>query len=395
MRQSPEQFNNEELAQEQYLASLEKQAETFWTEQGLLELQQIISQINSLTEKLNQEQDYQKRQDILNEKENLIDQLEILIEKEDFEYLEKFWPFEYLERQKIKEQYESEIETYREIGLLETLSNGQEGIKDEQGREYPIPTLKEIEQRIKENRDLCEQKFALMQNARIHLVPFALNIEKLAQLHNNQIQEYKDKGIELLDHKGNPVELRADSENVIFWGDLKDDNLEYYPEWGKVDDKIKAKNGMTKQEALEQIGAWKVMIIEDIPITHQKEEPEPVIEKQVVIKGKRKTLLREKPKGYLNVAQQYEFLKQQEEQSFTLEDWLCFSMVHLKETKIVLDYSKYAWCRCLANTIEGRVPVAYWDQGNSQVDLDKDNPNDTISDNGFRPGVILKKQSNS
>ncbi len=317
-------------------------------------------------------------------------QLKQELEKDRDSLKEKLWFFEYIERAKIKEQYESEIEAYREIGLLETLSNGQEGIKDEQGNEHPIPTLKEVEQRIKENRDLCEQKFALMQNARIHLVPFALSPERLAQLHNNQIQEYKDKGIELLDHEGKPVELRDDSENVFFEEALK--NLEYYPEWEEIGDEVNPKNGISKEQALEQIGAWKVMIIEDIPITHQKEETEPVIEKPVTIKRKKETLSREKPKGELNAAQQYDILKQQQEQGFTLEDWISFSMVHLKEKKIVLDDSNQAWCRCLGNnTVGGHVSVACWFPFDRQVVLGGVSPHCARSFDGFRPGVILKK----
>ena len=41
-------------------------------------------------------------------------------------------------------------------------------------------------------------------------------------------------------------------------------------------------------------------------ITHKKQEPEPVVEKQITIKGKVKTVSRKKSQGNLNAAQQYD-----------------------------------------------------------------------------------------
>src|SRR3989338_9658634 len=76
----------------------------------------------------------------------------------------KVWPFEALSLEKVKEQYEKAVSGYREFGWLKALASGQEGIIDETGQEYPIPSFGEITKGLLADKEFFAEKFATLEN---------------------------------------------------------------------------------------------------------------------------------------------------------------------------------------------------------------------------------------
>ena len=315
----------------------------------------------------------------------------------------KVWPFEGLLQKEAKEQYEKAISGYREFGWLKTLASGQEGIIGENGQEYPVPSFREIQKALMANQEFFAEKFAIMENPRIHLTPFALSPSAMADGYGRQIEDHfaeakADGNARIPDkHKtklfgvdGEPLELRADKQNIYFADLLKD--LRYFPEWQKKKGAVEASGGMTKEETITKLGGWQIIIIEDVPLAPIESQGKPM-EKEIKIKGKTKKVKRTQVAGGLNAAEQYEHFKRQNETGFTPEDWISFARLRLKEKNIVLDDDEGTnyYCRLLgAKTADGYVPDAYWYRGNRRAGLGGHNPGASDSDNVARGAVRVE-----
>jgi len=317
-------------------------------------------------------------------------ELKLEMEQKRDALAEKLWPFKELPQKEFKEQYERVIKGYQELNLLETLTSGKEGIKDEKGKEYPVLSLQEIEAKLMENEAFFMEKIATLENPRIHLTPFALSPEILKDKYSQLIEEHfveerveGDKRIpdknktKLLGVDKEPLSLeaRADKQNVYHGNFLK--GLTYFPDWEE------GTPGITKEQAIAQVGGWGVSIVEDIPLAPEKDQGK-TIEKEIKIKGKLKKVSRKQVEGGMTTAEQYTLLKKQNEEGFTLEDWLSYAMLYLKENNVVLDDGRRTnyYCRLLgsgtadlgAGASDGRVPGVYWDRVRLQAHLGRDNP---------------------
>ncbi|MFC1756835.1 hypothetical protein ACFLZC_01590 [Patescibacteria group bacterium] len=311
----------------------------------------------------------------------------------------KLWIFESLPQKELREQYQSQMDLYKERGFLETLSSGQEGIKDEKDNEYPIPDINEVMVKLK-SKELFKEKIETMENPFILITPFALSLETMKDSYGQQIEEHfveeriegdrripdKDK-TKLFGLDQEPLELRTDKQNIYFSDSLK--TLSYFPEWKEEGNSVKTIGGMTKKEAITQRGGWKISIIENISLAPEAGQGK-TIEKEIKIKGKTKKVKRKQVEGGLNTAKQYELLKQQNEEGLTPEDWLSLALLHLKEKNTVLDDDRKTnyYCRLPgAVTSDVRVPVAFWGRDARRAGLDRGVPGYSDSDFGVRGAV--------
>jgi len=343
------------------------------------QIEQEYKDIKDLKEEFDQEYQKAVKTRVLKRTKEIRKELE---QRKD-SYMEKFWMFE----KKTKAQYEGTLKAYRKFGWLETLSSGKEGIKDEKGKEYPIPSYQEIRERLIKNQELYISKMLLFENPRLHLSSFALSPEKMKDDYSKQIGEHHERG-ELLGVDEKDLELTTSGENVYFDSTLK--NLTYFPEWeeqGAVEN-----TGMTKEEAIAQqekwTKGWRVIIIEGTPQA-------PIGEKSIEIKKKIKvgeeikTISRVQVRGNLKAHIQYQVLNKQGEEGFTPEDWLSYAMLHLEEENIALDDDKgiYYYCRLLGATASGVVPGADWNRGYRQASLGRSDPDSRGSGVGVRSAV--------
>jgi len=316
---------------------------------------------------------------------------------------EKLWTFEGYSLEKLKEHYGKAMDGYKEFGWLRILSSGQEGITDDQGNEHPFPPIQEIKRKLMKNTEFFAEKFALMKNPRVHLTPFALNPESMAndfdKLIESHFVEERTEGDKRIPDKnktklfgidGQPLPLRTDKKNIYFSDNLK--NLVYFPEWEKDANRtITAEGGMTKEEAVARIGPWRILIIEDTPKAPEKGEARET-EKEIKIKGKTKKVKRKPVEGGLDTADQHKALKKMNEQGFVPEDWLSFAMLYLRENNTVLDDDKSTnyYCRLLgASSAGGNVPYAYWNRAGRRVSLGGCGPEYSGSGRGVRGAVMV------
>lgn len=114
----------------------------------------------------------------------------------------------------IKDQYERQLYVLEVTGIVETLQNGKKGIRsiavDGEVREYPVPTLKEVTQRlldleIKYGKGFLEKKKS-QGFKNVILVPFGMPLRSLIKtLKINFISHYKNR--ELFHTKINETDL--------------------------------------------------------------------------------------------------------------------------------------------------------------------------------------------
>ena len=336
----------------------ETEPEIVWSPEAEKEGEKLVMQISSLKESLDQAEekgDLKEQALILDQITPLIKRLEILAEKE-------WTSFEQI--LKLKERYQEDIVAYREEGILEEFSKGQEGIKDENGKEYPVPSIQEIKARLRQNAEFFLEKAATMINPRLLLTPFALSLETFQNKYGELIKTKKKQGkLKGVDGQDLPVNMK---EPVYLSDELK--KLRYFPKWEKKGNEIKAIGGINKEEAIEQIGGWRILIIEDIPKAPEKGQGQ---EKEMTTK-KGEIKRRKQVEGGLDAAEQYELLKQQNEEGLVPEDWFSFALLYLKKNNVVLDDDQKTnyYCRLLgAVSASGSVPYAYWSRGNRQAGM--------------------------
>jgi hypothetical protein len=270
-------------------------------------------------------------------------------EKEREELIESFGEL----GERIEKDYNSQVEIYNNLGILEILSSGEQGIEDKQGNEYPIPTIEEVIKRVSQRKDL-QESLETLENPKILLVPFALENKVLVDKLGEQMLEKQAKG-ELLDHKRK--ELKLGQLPVAFNDELK--NLKYFPEWTSDNE---PKNGITKEEAIEQEGGWRILIVEDIPNSKDNDKNNTVYDYQ-------------------------EEYKKEGREGLTVEDYISLQMISLAEKNTILETSGN-WTRLFGNNTEGSyVPCAYWNSDNGQVHLTWNSPRNSHSISASRPAV--------
>lgn len=333
-------------------------------------------------------------------------QLKASLEQRKNELKEKLWPFESLGQVELERQVEDQSELCSKAGILETLSDGQEGIRDERGNEYPFPSKQEIAERMLDNRELLLEKTATFKNPLVLITPFALDPKELVDRYAQQIEEHfvedkttSDPNIRFPNPErtrlhgvdGEPLELRKDGQNVKFNPGLN--SLSYFPEWEAQGSNVKPTNGITKEQALDLLGGWKISLVENIPLAPERGQGE-TITKQVKFKDGTKEITRKQVEGGKRAAEQYQLLKQQNEADLTIEDQIFHSMYYLETTDSVLDDDRKTnyCCRIIGNAnAHGGVPHAYWRRRPRQAALNGDRPVFSDSFICVRPAVRISK----
>jgi hypothetical protein len=166
------------------------------------------------------------------------------------------------EKLKLREQYETQIKTLNETGVLEILPESQElGIIGIDGKGYPIPTYEQVLQRITpEKIELLDKKFE-QGFTQLLLVPFGMPLGTLMDRYKRELLKHDDEGT-LLSTDGSNLDLdRQDPiycenyQNADITGELVYEPKEFSPNH----------QGKTKKELIAEKGAWYVSLIEDLP----------------------------------------------------------------------------------------------------------------------------------
>ncbi|MFA6428134.1 MAG: hypothetical protein WCW02_01130 [Candidatus Buchananbacteria bacterium] len=282
------------------------------------------------------------------------------------ELQKSLWPLEYTELtfENFEAQYEFQKNLLLNSGLLKTLTTGGLGIEAIDNKEYPIPTLEQIEEMMLEKREFLKTKIP-QGFVKLVLVPLGLPLDSLIKAYGDTLNEHYRQG-KLLDTKNKPLELGEESivgcaryTEAEATGDLV-----YFPqEYSKT-----THQGKTKKQLL-LIQAWQVLLIEDLP--------DLPAEGRSKIKAKRQQQeANQSPNYYLKQLQNDPQYKG--EQGLTPESWLIYALSHLTQTNQVIDNyegsSKGCYLLSVCFKKFGYVSYVYFYRKLAQVIFDQHDP---------------------
>ena len=290
------------------------------------------------------------------------------------------------ERIKLHEQYQSQKDILKELGIVKKLRSGELGIVGLDNKEYPLPEYQDILQRMEKQKETIktkqEQGFT-----KLLLVPFGMKLGDLIEKYKEIILKHHKQG-KLLATKKDPKEpdekLELDqNEPVWAWEQYKEADtkgeLVYFPK-----EFSKNPQGKTKKELIKEQGAWNVLLIEDLPNIPRED-------KGKTIKNRKQLEANQTPNEYLKTLQQDKQYKA--EQGMTPEDQLFYAILYLEQTNQVID--DYQGNGSLSFQLgayflaSGDVPLSYWYRGVRQAFLGGYVPGYRSDVCGARLGVRL------
>jgi hypothetical protein len=291
---------------------------------------------------------------------------------------------ELAEKLHLQEQWEEQVRTLNETGIIELLPKAQDiGIVDINGKEQPIPTFEQILKSLdtKEQQEMIKEK--LEQGfTKLLMVPMGLPISVIIDRYKRLLIKKHEEG-KLLSTDNEKLEL--DEEEPIwladeFKGPEADDKLIYFPEQFNQQDH----QGQTKQELLQENQSWQVILIEDLADI-------PAQGKGNIVGDRKQLEANQSSEQYLKTIQIDK--AHQHEQGPTIESELIYAITELKNKNQVIDdwRGKGKACRLFGNYLKdsGGVPSFYWFRDFRQAVLYWRYPGHRDDNNGSRSGVKI------
>jgi MoxR-like ATPase len=284
-----------------------------------------------------------------------------------------------VERLNLKDQYRMQVEVLQAAGLLD--SGGEITAID--GEKYHLPTLAKIAKRIEANLEVYQTK--LEQGfSQLLLVPFGLSLDKLTETYGEALKRAHAAG-KLCSSDGEKLELDTDLP-VWVWdgieGKDKSGELVYFP--GVFSTDPDEHHGRTKVEVMGEGKTWQVLLVEDI-------EDIPADGTAVETVGRTPLTAGRSAEDYL--ADLRALVQYQHESGLTPEAWLTLALTRLAQNNQALDDWQGAGKsdRLIGSWLpgSGSVPVAFWDRGDRQAFLDRDNSDRANSYDGLRSSVMV------
>ncbi|MFC1640575.1 hypothetical protein ACFL2D_00840 [Patescibacteria group bacterium] len=262
------------------------------------------------------------------------------------------------EKLQLKEQYASQFKVLGETGILETLPELQDlGVVGIDGKEYPLPSLKDVKERISDTEtiELMEKKAEQGYN-KLLLVPFAMPFNILSECHKKFVQT-KFELKEITDGSGKLLDI-PDGYNYyvdfpeVRQGDATGDFL-YRPSGEsrlEESEEERKKLFKTKGEMIEGGSVWEVHFFQDNAEIPQED----------CTNG---DLLSETVSEYLEGMKNPQ---REGEKPLTPEAWVVFAMTKLQESGIQID-TVHASALLGATFPKAQIPVGYYDPDDYEV----------------------------
>ena len=270
-----------------------------------------------------------------------------------------------------QENYLSQINTLKEVGVLKKLENGKWGMIDILGKERPVPSYEEVKARLEAKSELLARKIE-QGFTELLLVPIGTPLSFLIDRARDLIVKKHKEG-KLLGTDGKKLEL--DEHNPVYVEEIYQDadvkgDLVYYPQ--KFDQQ--KHGGKTKEELIKGNGGWQILLIENLPdLPAKANEDESNVK---VIKGRKQLGAGQSPKEYLETIQTGP--EYANEQFTTPEAQLIYFMEYLQRNNQVIDdwdgKGKGCWNAGAYFKGSGLVPYGFWDRSAKQFNLSRASP---------------------
>jgi hypothetical protein len=307
----------------------------------------------------------------------------------------------------LPKQYEKEYKILVKVGIMGILPEIlEDGILGIDGREYPVPSLEQIQSAILANREKYESKMK-QGFTKLQMTPFALPLRILIQTLERTLLAHHKQG-KLLAPKKNPngpdVKLELNKNQPVYtwksWWNKKN-SKKSKDELGEIiydPQQFTQENhgGQTKQEKLDGervkqaqgntniFPGWNIEL-------YESNENIPRERKGKTIGGRKQLEANDTPENYLKILQtnpQYAH-----EKGLTFESWITKALGSLKTNNTVLDdYSGAGFaCYLLANWISsGYLGFGRWARCDKQARLSGVNLTHQSPCYGCRSAVCIK-----
>jgi hypothetical protein len=241
----------------------------------------------------------------------------------------------------LTKQYDTQRDTFQQIGLLEK-KEGILGMEAVDGTFYPFPTLEEVHQRLREKQTLVEQK-EKQGFKKLCIVPFGMSLQQLTETlkktllaHYHDMPDPSDPKKRIPDPTttklwstntdGTKEALKLDKDNPLYVLDqYQEKNISYFP---AAYDQDEAKHGgQTKQALLKQNQAFHILLLENTPIPRQGNG--------ATVGGRPQIEAGKTPREYLKLLQEDPLY--QGEQGLTPEAWITQFLLTLHTKNEVID----------------------------------------------------------
>ncbi len=224
----------------------------------------------------------------------------------------------------IDQQYAEQKGLLLSLGLLERLSTGEQGIRDEQGNEYPFPTLEQVKQEVSKNKEIFAKK-AEQGFKELRITPFALPIQRLfAAIEEELKRQYKNGILK----STNEDKLDLDTSQPLYqWDGYRTKTPVYFP----TDLERANHGGKTKRQLLDSdTSSFPGFLVS----FEEKEQDIPREGQGTEINGRRRLEAGLSPKEYFDLLKKPEY---QHESGLTIEDWIIRFLSTLHKDGTVID----------------------------------------------------------
>ena len=295
----------------------------------------------------------------------------------------------------MEKEYIRSVTALNRIGILTILPKSETvGVLGIDGKEYPLPTLEQVNEIFKYNSELVKQKLPQGFN-RLELTPMAMPTSILIDRLKTSILKHEKKGqiyqtrATSSDPTITPTPIQVDTEKPVYIWDtpneaLDTDGLIYFPQEYSQNHK-----GLTKQEVINNpkfcaIPGWSIGLVEDMPILPQQGKGQ-------TLDGRKQLETNMTPHNYLKTLQTQAY---RGETGKTIEDFITKFLTHLNETnEISHDWNNNNALWLLGQSLkeDGSVANGRWTRGYRRVYLITGDPDDSYEAWGASSTVRLLK----
>ena len=353
----------------------------FATDEEIKEKEQLIKEFEQAKQDKSIE-GLRKQRDILVKLEHLAETRRKRIAREKGETILG----ETFETLNLPEQYESQKNILEKVGILETLSSGELGIKGIDKKEYPFPKYEDILERIEEKGEILKTKIEQGFN-QLLIVPFGMRLNDLIEKYGQVILKHYQEGklLATKEKPSDPDEKLELNENTPIWiweeyyNADTEGKLVYFPkQFSKTNHQGKTKIELLKKELC---SGYNIILIEDLPNIPRKGKGKTI--------GNRKQIeIGQSPKEYLEMLKKdKQYLN---EQGMTPEDQITYAITYLEKTNQVIDEWTTGSGFCQLNSWfsdYGCVPEAFWVCSSHRAFLGGRDPGSRDVDSGVRTAV--------
>lgn len=275
----------------------------------------------------------------------------------------------------LQTEYQRCVGSLNRVGITSLLPHKESlGILGPDGKEYPIPTPREIQGLFDANKALVKEKMN-QGFTRLALTPFAMPMQMLSERVKAAIRKHAQEG-KIFQAKQTPSDpdtpIAVNLEDPLYmWESIltgeKTGDLVYFPKAY-----TKSHHGVSKDKVIISpdvcaVPGWSIGLIEDARFLPREGQAK-------IIGGRRQLDNNHTPNDYLKALQGAQY---KGESGWAPEDFLVDFVTRLEETNQVShDWDDYSalWLTGAFLPKEGFVPFGHWPRGDRALHLYGDDP---------------------